>query len=284
MTSTSRISALLRHIRFDEVFVLQGTPLMGVVFSIGTITTGKFETIPLFLAASVLLVAHIFTLNDWADVAHGLKAPDPRVPPRLLLSFSLSLLIASFLVFALLGSRVVIVAVIIAALGFFYSHPRLNAKGTPIASSLPHLVGGIFHFLLGYAVFMPIDQRGVFIAVFFALTFAAGHLNHEVRDFELDQKNNARTNAVAFGKRATFIAGLIVFSCAYLCLFLLGWFRFIPRPLSFLAILFYPLHLYWSVRALRSQLQPELVDRFQTQYRSLYALIGISMLCSVFYS
>ena len=257
---------------------------MGVVFSIGTITTGKFETIPLFLAASVLLVAHIFTLNDWADVAHGLKAPDPRVPPRLLLSFSLSLLIASFLVFALLGSRVVIVAVIIAALGFFYSHPRLNAKGTPIASSLPHLVGGIFHFLLGYAVFMPIDQRGVFIAVFFALTFAAGHLNHEVRDLELDQKNNARTNAVAFGKRATFIAGLIVFSCAYLCLFLLGWFRFIPRPLSFLAILFYSLHLYWSVRALRSQLQPELVDRFQTQYRSLYALIGISMLCSVFYS
>jgi len=284
MSGRSRISALLRHIRFDEVFVLQGTPLMGVVFSIGTITTGKFETIPLFLAASVLLVAHIFTLNDWADVAHGLKAPDPRVPPRLLLSFSLSLLIASFLIFALLGSRVFIVAVIIAALGFFYSHPRLNAKGTPIASSLPHLVGGIFHFLLGYAVFMPIDQRGVFIAVFFALTFAAGHLNHEVRDFELDQKNNARTNAVAFGKRATFIAGLIVFSCAYLCLFLLGWFRFIPRPLSFLAILFYPLHLYWSVRALRSQLQPELVDRFQTQYRSLYALIGISMLCSVFYS
>jgi 4-hydroxybenzoate polyprenyltransferase len=284
MSGRSRISALLRHIRFDEVFVLQGTPLMGVVFSIGTITTGKFETIPLFLAGSVLLVAHIFTLNDWADVAHGLKAPDPRVPPRLLLSFSLSLLIASFLVFALLGSRVVIVAVIIAALGFFYSHPRLNAKGTPIASSLPHLVGGIFHFLLGYAVFMPIDQRGVFIAVFFALTFAAGHLNHEVRDFELDQKNNARTNAVAFGKRATFIAGLIVFSCAYLCLFLLGWFRFIPRPLSFLAILFYPLHLYWSVRAIRSQLQPELVDRFQTQYRSLYALIGISMLCSVFYS
>jgi len=284
MSGRSRISALLRHIRFDEVFVLQGTPLMGMVFSIGTITTGKFETIPLFLAASVLLVAHIFTLNDWADVAHGLKAPDPRVPPRLLLSFSLSLLIASFLIFALLGSRVFIVAVIIAALGFFYSHPRLNAKGTPIASSLPHLVGGIFHFLLGYAVFMPIDQRGVFIAVFFALTFAAGHLNHEVRDFELDQKNNARTNAVAFGKRATFIAGLIVFSCAYLCLFLLGWFRFIPRPLSFLAILFYPLHLYWSVRALRSQLQPELVDRFQTQYRSLYALIGISMLCSVFYS
>jgi 4-hydroxybenzoate polyprenyltransferase len=280
----SRILAPLRHIRFDEVFVLQGTPLMGVLFSIGTITAAKFEGLSLFLVGSILLVAHIFTLNDWADVAHGLKAPDPEVPPRRLLSFSISLLIASFIVFAFLGSRVIIVAVIIAALGFFYSHPRFNAKGTPIVSSLPHLIGGIFHFLLGYAVFTSIDYRGVFIAVFFALTFAAGHLNHEVREFELDRKNNARTNAVAFGKRAAFIAGLIVFSCAYLCLFFLGWFRFIPRPLSFLAILFYPPHLYWSLRALRGHLRPELIERFQTQYRSLYAVIGITMLCSVFYS
>ncbi len=280
----SRILAPLRHIRFDEVFVLQGTPLMGVLFSIGTITGGKFEALSLLLVGSILLVAHIFTLNDWADVAHGLKAPDPEVPPRRLLSFSISLLIASFIVFAFLGSRVVIVAVIIAALGFFYSHPRFNAKGTPMLSSLPHLIGGIFHFLLGYAVFTSIDYRAVFIAVFFALTFAAGHLNHEVRDFELDRKNNARTNAVAFGKRATFIAGLIVFSCAYLCLFFLGWFRFIPRPLSFLAILFYPPHLYWSLRALRGHLRLELIKRFQTQYRSLYAVIGITMLCSVFYS
>jgi len=279
----SRILAPLRHIRFDEVFVLQGTPLMGVVFSIGTITAGKCETLSLFLGGSILLVAHIFTLNDWADVAHGLKATDPEVPPQSLLSFSISLLIASLLVFAFLGLDIVTVGIIIAALGLFYSHPRFNAKGTPIASSLPHLVGGLFHFLLGYALFMPIDQRGIFIALFFGLTFAAGHLNHEVRDFEFDRQNNARTNAVAFGKRATFLAGLVVFSCAYLCLFLLGWFRFIPRQLSVLAILLYPLHFYWSFRALRGQLNPESVDRFQTHYRSLYAVIGISMLCFVFY-
>ncbi len=231
---------------------------MGVVFSIGTITAGKLETLLLFLFGSFLLVAHVFTLNDWADVAHGLKAPDPQVPSRRLFWFSLSL-------------------------GFFYSHPKLNAKGTPVASSIPHLVGGLFHFLLGYAVFLPIDSRGILIALFFALTFMAGHLNHEVRDFDLDSHNNARTNAVAFGKRPAFLAGLIVFTFAYLCLFVLGWFRFIPRPLAFLALLFYPLHLYWSLRALRSQLSPEKLDRFQIQYRVLYAVIGISMLCSLFY-
>jgi 4-hydroxybenzoate polyprenyltransferase len=275
--------ALLRHIRFDEVFVLQGTPLMGALFSIGAITGANLETLAVFLVGSILLVAHVFTLNDWADIAHGLKAPDPLVSSLRLFWFSIFLLIASLLVFTLIDLRVVLVGVIVALLGFFYSHPKLNFKGTPIASSVPHLVGGIFHFLLGYAVFVPVDQRGVFIALFFALTFAAGHLNHEVRDFELDQKNNARTNAVAFGKRATFIAGVIVFTSAYLWLFLLGLFRFVPLPLSFVAVILYPFHLYWSLRVLRTQFPPEVVDRFQTQYRTLYVLIGISMLCVLFF-
>ena len=274
--------ALLRHIRFDEVFVLQGTPLMGALFSMGAFTAANVETLIIFLTGSILLVAHVFTLNDWADIAHGLKTEDPLVSSRRLFWFSLFLLLASLLVFCLIDVRVVELGAIVAILGFFYSHPVLNFKGTPIASSLPHLIGGVFHFLLGYAVFAPVDQRGFFIALFFALTFAAGHLNHEVRDFDLDKKNNARTNAVAFGKRATFLTGLIVFTCAYVWLFLLGWFWLVPRPLSFVAMLLYPLHLFWSLRVLRSQFRPEAVARFQSQYRALYALIGASMLCLFF--
>jgi 4-hydroxybenzoate polyprenyltransferase len=274
--------ALLRHIRFDEVFVLQGTPLMGVAFSMGAITNANLQTASVFVIGSILLVAHVFTLNDWADIAHGLKTPDPLVSSRRLFWFSIFLLIAALLVFALISWRVVVLGVIVAVLGFFYSHPKLNFKGTPIASSFPHLIGGLFHFLLGYSVFSAIDQRGVFIALFFALTFAAGHLNHEVRDFELDSKTNARTNAVAFGKQPTFVAGLILFTCAYLCLFLLGLFRLIPRPLSFVAALFYLLHLFWSIRLLRSRFRPDILERFQIQYRALYALIGLSMLGFLF--
>jgi 4-hydroxybenzoate polyprenyltransferase len=274
--------ALLRHIRFDEVVVLQGAPLMGAAFSIGALTAANLQTLGVFLAGSILLVAHVFTLNDWADIAHGLKAPDPLVSSVRLFWFSIFLLIASLLVFTF-SPRVVLLGAIVAALGIIYSHPRLNFKGTPIASSFPHLVGGVFHFLLGYAVFSAIDSRGILIALFFALTFTAGHLNHEVRDFELDSKTNARTNAVAFGKRRTFVAGLIVFTVAYLCLFVLGLLRFVPRALAFLAIILYLLHLFWSLRALRRDLDSQIVDRFQIQYRALYAIIGIAMLASLFY-
>lgn len=279
--------ALLRHIRFDEVLVLQGTPLMGAAFSIQAISVPNLQTLGVFLIGSILLVAHVFTLNDWADIAHGLKAPDPLVSSLRLFWFSIFLLIAALLVFTFINSRVVVLGAIVAALGFLYSHPKLNFKGTPIASSLPHLVGGLFHFLLGYAVFPPPGgysisawvSRGVMIGLFFALTFAAGHLNHEVRDFELDSRTNARTNAVTFGKRRVFIAGLIVFTLAYLCLALLTAFDLIFAPIIFwLAILFYLLHLFWSWRALRANLRPEALHRFQIQYRALYALMGILML------
>ena len=256
---------------------------MGAVFSIGAITSANLQTLFVFLIGSVLLVAHVFTLNDWADIAHGLKAPDPLVSSLRLFWFSIFLLIASLLVLTFISPRVVLLGAIVAALGFLYSHPKLNFKGTPIASSLPHLIGGVFHFLLGYAVFSAIDSRGILIALFFALTFTAGHLNHEVRDFELDSKTNARTNAVAFGKRGAFVAGLIVFTLAYACLFILGWFRFVPRALAFLAIIFYLLHLFWALRALRRDLDSQIVDRFQIQYRALYAIIGIAMLASLFY-
>lgn len=255
---------------------------MGLAFSMDAITTANIETVSVFVIGSILLVAHVFTLNDWADIAHGLKTPDPLVSSRRLFWFSIFLLIAALLVFTLIGSRVVLLGVVVAVLGFFYSHPKLNFKGTPVASSLPHLIGGLFHFLLGYSVFSAIDQRGVLVALFFALTFAAGHLNHEVRDFELDSKTNARTNAVAFGKQRTFVAGLVLFTCGYLCLFLLGLFRLIPQPLSFVAALFYLLHLFWSVRVLRSQFRSEILERFQIQYRALYALIGLSMLGFLF--
>ena len=76
----------------------------------------------------------------------------------------------------------------------------MSAKRIPLLSSLPHLLGGLLHFLLGYSLFEPIDGRGVLIALFFALTFTAGHLNQEVRDHEGDQVNGLRRMQSSSGR------------------------------------------------------------------------------------
>src|ERR1700736_941427 len=156
MSGSPRIfPSLFRLIRYDEVFVLQGTPLMGVAFSMGDVTTEKLRTFLLFVAASFLLVAHIFTFNDWAETCDlkdsnnaTARTGNEDSHPRRLLLFSLFLLLASVLLFAFLPRPTLVLAVITAGLGIFYSHPVLNGKCIPIVCSLAHFFGGLLHFLL----------------------------------------------------------------------------------------------------------------------------------------
>lgn len=279
----------LACIRYHEVLVLQGSPLLGAAFAIGAPTADGIARLAAFAVASFLLVAHIFSFNDWAGAITDSNDPNKSagvfatrgVTPRQVLVFSLGLLGAALLLFLAMPFRTFLLAVAIAALGVFYSHPRINAKGIPVLSSSPHLLGGLLHFLLGYSLFRPIDGRGVLIALFFALTFTAGHLNQEVRDQDGDRMNGLVTNAVAFGKAAAFLAGLVVFTLAYADLFLLAWVGIVATPLGILAAVLYPVHVYWSVTTLRGGLTFERVSRFQGRYRALYALIGLGMLATL---
>ena len=195
--------------------------------------------------------------------------------------FSAVLLALSLLLFARLSRQTLLVAIAIAALGVFYSHPRLNGKGTPIISSCPHLVGGVLHFLLGYSLFTPIDQSGILIGLFFALTFTAGHLNQEVRDYDGDRLNGVHTNAVAFGKTPAFLAGLVVFTLAYTDLFLLAGMGVVPAALAIMPLVLYPIHVVWSVQTLRAGLTFTNVSRFQDRYRMLYGVIGLGIVLAL---
>lgn len=263
---------------------------MGVAFSIGAITPEKLGLLALFMAANILLVAHVFVFNDWAAAAQNGQQPNKaaalvyseHISSRLLFFFSIALLAASLLLFALIGPHSLILAAAIAAVGIFYSHPWLNAKGTPIGASLPHLAGGLLHFLLGYTLFVPFDQRGVLIGLFFALTFTAGHLNHEVADFEHDRQGGIRTNAVTFGKGPVFVASLVVFTLAYGYLLFLALTGILPRLLAIWPVVLYPLHLIWAISALRHGLATETVKRFQARYRLIYALIGAGIFFMLF--
>ena len=89
--------------------MLQGSPLLGVAFALREINAEKAAAI-VFAAASFLLVAHIWSFNDWAGLATDLNDPNksPRVfstrgvSPRGVLGFSLSLLVLSVALFAFL--------------------------------------------------------------------------------------------------------------------------------------------------------------------------------------
>ena len=63
-----RVLRLLSCIRFDEVLVLQGTPLLGAVFAMNHLTMQSAAALLLLVVGNAFLVAHVFLLNDWAGI------------------------------------------------------------------------------------------------------------------------------------------------------------------------------------------------------------------------
>jgi 1,4-dihydroxy-2-naphthoate octaprenyltransferase len=138
----------------------------------------------------------------------------------------------------------------------------------------------MLHFHLGYSLFGGFDRRSLAISSFCALMFTAGHLTQEARDYDADVSNGIRTNAVAYGRARAFLAGLALFTIAHCVLFVLAARGVVPRALMVVAAL-YPLHLVWSLQALRAGLAFESVRRLRRRYRVLYAMVGVLMLVAV---
>jgi 4-hydroxybenzoate polyprenyltransferase len=268
--------------------VLQGPPLLGVSFALGSGVTESAGRLAVLVAANACLVAHIFALNDWSNHSADLRDRNKSagvftargVGHREMGGLSSGLLIVSLMLFAQLGAAALVIAVGVVLLSALYSLPPFAWKGRPLLGSVAHVVGGALHFLLGYSLGSAVDRRGLVVAVFFAVTFAAGHLTQELRDYDGDVRNGVRTNAVVFGKRRTFAASLALFTVSQALLVLLALQGTVPRPIMLLAIL-YPIHLRWSLQALAEGLTYSRVCRLQARYRALYAVIGAVLIVAL---
>jgi 4-hydroxybenzoate polyprenyltransferase len=278
----------LSCLRPQDILVLQGPPLLGAAFAIRHPGVKDLAPLATLMIANVFLVTHIFMLNDWSGVTTDLADPNKAahvftargVGRRAMGGVTAGFLVLSLLLFSRLGAIPLGLSLGIATLSALYSLPQFNWKGRPLLNSVAHLAGGLLHFLLGYSLGSAINSRGVAIASFFALIFAAGHLTQEIRDHQGDTVNGIRTNAVLFGRRRTFAASLALFTLAQGLLLLLALQEILPRPLMLLIVLF-PMQLYWSLETLREGLTYESVSRLQARYRTLYAVVGLAMVAAL---
>jgi 4-hydroxybenzoate polyprenyltransferase len=262
--------------------------VLGAVVALRHLTLEHIGPLAILLAANLCLVAHVFVLNDWANLTADLS--DPNKADRVftvrgvgrgeMAGLAVGLLVISLLLFHSLGLVTSYLALGIAALSALYSLPGLNWKGRPLLNSTAHLIGGALHFLLGYCLVNSIDRRGLITAAFFGLTFAAGHLMQELRDYQGDALNTIRTNAVFFGRHRTFAASLALFTLAQLLLLFLALRGTLPRALAAIVLL-YPIHLRWSLQTLSEGLTTASICRLQTRYRALYAIVGLAMVAAL---
>jgi 4-hydroxybenzoate polyprenyltransferase len=287
-SSTNAAARYVSCLRLQEILVLQGSPMLGAACALRQPAAEYMWPLAILVAANLCLVAHIFVVNDWsnfsADLTDSNKAADVftarGVDPKEMGGLAAALLGVSLVLFGRFGPATLSIAVGIATLSGLYSLPPFSWKGRPLLNSAAHVAGGALHFLLGYSLGHVIDRRGLLIATFFAVTFAAGHLTQELRDYDGDVRNGIRTNAVIFGKRRTFAASLALFTLSHALLLVLNLQGMLPRVLAVLVVLC-PIHLRWSIQALREGLMFASICRLQARYRTLYAVIGLAVIAAL---
>jgi 4-hydroxybenzoate polyprenyltransferase len=269
-------------LRLADILALQGSPLIGAVFARRHAVAAPPGPLAILIVANVCLVAHIFTLNDWSNIGVDLTDPNKAadvfsargVGHKEMAALTAGLLLVSLGLVSRLGAPALWIASAISALSALYSLPPFALKARPMLSSAAHVVGGALHFLLGYSLGGVIDRRGMTAALFFAVTFASGHLTQEVRDHDGDVRSGIRTNAAVFGKRRTFAASLALFALSQALLVVVILDGALPHALAVMVFLYF-FHLWWSLRALHQGLTYTALCRLQARYRVLYALIGV---------
>lgn len=80
-------------------------------------------------------------------------------------------------------------------------------------------------------VFKCISIESISLSVFFSFLFSAGHINHELIDYETDKVNNIKTGALTLGYKSAAMLSFFIFLIAHFYLIILYFFSLINLPM-----------------------------------------------------
>lgn len=242
----------LYALRLWEVTGKIGFVLVGGLFAIKQFDV---PTIVIFLKIAVYCLISglaIFSFNAWAGYNTD------KVNKRLDALFIFSKRQLGFIAAILFTISVTIImfhkqSIILTALGvlflwFIYSMPK-GLKGIPFGGILVSFITEILLFHLSYLFFSDYSFKSIFISIYFAVLVAAGHILHEMIDYEADMSTNFLTTVVYFKKQYqyAFMPVLYVISLIWLCVLKLNDFVSIRCFVIFLVVnilvLFFSLNL-----------------------------------------
>lgn len=200
-----RIIAICRRYRYGEALLGCGFALVGAMFAAPDWTAfWSLRSMALFFA-SYLVVFSIFAFNSWAGLRED--AANPRLAVDGLASgwgyavVTAVSFVGALAVFLLLRPVAIPYALAVFALCGIYSFPRYGAKYMPVAGTLAHVAIGVTQFQQGWALLDDPGARSLLMSLYFGLILSAGHVNHELIDYEADRTAGIMSGAVRFGPR-----------------------------------------------------------------------------------
>ena len=274
----NKFLAFIKSARFAEISILLGFPMIGLFFAFKSVD--QLLSLPVFLFATAIfsLFTAIYAFNGLAgteDDKHNSRLADLAGKRR---SFIITLavsIVASLILFFLIKPVLAAFSAVSFLLWCVYSFPKKGFKYRPILGTLIHFIGQIIHFLMGYTVLAPLDKASAAAAVYFALLFSAGHINHELIDHDADEKSGIKTGAVCFGVTAWKKVSFALFTLAAIYISALSVTNKELLPLCFPFIISGFIHIIFKICTFK---KPAVQTKFLEErrfYRILYFAAGI---------
>ncbi len=283
-----KLRCFLKSIRWFEIAVRMGAPLIALLLSVPVINLANSLRILHALCAYFFLWAHLYTFNEWLGFPydrHSSSKLSPLLSGKIsqseMLLLSVVFASVSILLYALLDVRLLFIVVLNILIGILYAHPKILLKNVALASFVILFIVSINDFFLGWIVFSPLVYKGLFVGFYFGILGIVGQHYHEAGDYEADKSAGINTNAVRFGKQSVFIFGFIFYSLSCLYFFFLTFLELIPRNLYSILLVTYPLYLFLFYVCMKSNLQASEIHGFVIRYRILYSIIGLYMIAQL---
>ena len=279
----NKIPAFIKSARFAEVSILLGFPMIGLFFAFQS--ADQLIQLPVFLFAAAIfaLFTAIYAFNGLAgteDDKHNSRLSDLKGVKNSFIATLIVSLILSLALFFLIKPVLAALSALSFLLWCIYSFPKKGFKYRPILGTLIHFAGQILHFLMGYTVLAPVDGRSAAVAVYFALLFSAGHINHELIDHDADEKAGTKTGAVCFGVPAWEKVSFALFLLSALYISALSALEKELLPVCFPFIIAGTIHIIFKICSFKkAPLQAKFLAE-RSFYRILYFAAGVAFIAA----
>jgi len=258
--------------------MLEALLVSGFIFIGGLFGIYKAGTYNLSVLAGVAFISYTLMLSIYSFNAY-LGFIDDKANPRLkelsflsrnhfltstIVFYSMSIVISLFMNFW--NSYL---HLLIFVLWFLYAVPGFG-KHLPVLGTIIHFLLALVQFNFAYSFFSPISMDSFLISCYFGFIFSAGHLHHEIIDYEVDAKNSIKTSTVLWGIKKIKYFSFGMFVLAYIFLTLL----FMTQTIDILIyIIFGSIAIFLLILFLFLNKKFEIDFKARLNYRLIYRII-----------
>jgi len=219
----------LHALRVPEVVIMTGFFMIGGLFAVDNLAWSHMADFFLAFIMCFFLVLSIYEYNAYAGSEHDKQNKRLKkilfFKPSSFLYFYLLFFILSLSVSFFLNQKLWLFILLTQVLWFLYSRPENGFKTTPYVGSILHFLAQVLHFNMIWFIFKPLSFESLLISLFFSFLFSAGHIHHELIDYDSDVAQNLHTGASKMGFRMASHISFFLFILAHFylsALFALG--------------------------------------------------------------